>query len=143
MPWSQRLLSAFFLAVLALKVAEGVGQLDAWPLSPMPMFSRRVPPQATVWRVTLQARRGDAWIEIGPAAFALSDDELLRRLPADPIALPVRCGELGRLYNAGHPGPGRLHELRAVVTKVPRPGSGDAPVAWLAQCPLEPPPPTR
>ena len=49
---TELLLSAFFLAFIALKGAEGVFQLEDWPLTHVPMFSRRVPPSAVPMRVT-------------------------------------------------------------------------------------------
>jgi hypothetical protein len=39
MPWRQRILSAFFVAFIALKLTGGLARLESWPLTHNPMFS--------------------------------------------------------------------------------------------------------
>lgn len=128
-------LSVFFVAVITLKVAEAALRLEWWPLSDVRMFSHRVPPTATVWRVTLHGARGGAWMPLGPGDFRLSEDEFLRRLPPVPSVLPERCAELGRLYNADPRFADRpLDALEVRLTKVPRPGTAAAPFVITIPC---------
>jgi hypothetical protein len=47
------LVSILVVAVVALKIAEGVYRLEAWPLSSVKMFSRRIPPEWVPCRIVL------------------------------------------------------------------------------------------
>lgn len=129
-------LSAFFLAVIGLQVAEAVWRLDAWPLSTVSMFSRRIAPTTPVRRVTLVGTfaRGDT-TELAPILFGLTPDQLGRRLPWDVRTLPGECGALGRLYNERQRLPPlRLTALRADVTVIERPVPTRR--TWSVDCPL-------
>jgi len=136
----QKLVSALIVAMLALKTAEGWFRLERWPLTNVPMFSVRVPPERLLWRVTLSATTGGSWFELGPLHLGLNKDDFGRRVPAEPLVLlPGRCGELGRIYNQAHPGK-QLTALQARVTKVLRPGLPDqVPEEHTVDCPLGPP----
>ena len=131
-------LSAFFLAVIGLQVAEAVWRLDAWPLSTVSMFSRRIAPTTPVRHVRLVGTlaRGDT-TELGPLHFGLTPDQLGRRLPPDAGPLGIACGALGRSYNERQAFPGlRLTRLWAEVELVQRPGMALS--RWSVECPLEP-----
>ncbi len=133
------MLSAFFVAVIALKVAEAALRLESWPLTDVRMFSARVPPWVTPFDVTLLATRGGPWFPLTAFDLGLGPDGLRRRLPPDLKVLPAACGELGRLYNTQHPGAGALAGLRARVRRVPRPGVPSEPFDQTVECPLAPP----
>ncbi len=141
MSWREWLVSALIVAVVAVKVSEGVYRLESWPLSSVPMFSRHIPPELTPWRVTLVgARRDGVPFVLTPGDFRLSPDELGRRLGRPIETLPERCAQLGRLYNtdprfAANP----LTTLSVRATKVPRPGVPMVPVDATRPCPLAPP----
>jgi len=135
----QWLLSALFAALIVLKVAEAALRLESWPLTDVRMFSARVPPRVTPYDVTLHATRGGPWFELTAFDFGIGPEELRRRLPADIAVLPAVCGDLGRLYNASHPGAGTLTGLRARVTRLQRPGVPSEPFDETVECPLTPP----
>ena len=117
-------LSALFVAVLALPVAEAVLRLEGWPLTTVAMFAQRIPPDVPVRHVTLVGTMANgATREIGPSHFGLTADELERRLPPDVRHLGRECSAVGRAYNARQTVPGRrLTVLRAHVELTPRPG---------------------
>jgi hypothetical protein len=140
MPRPQRILSAFFVAFIALKVTEGVLRLESWPLTHNPMFSGYIPRNVIPHRVTLEGRRGGLWFDLDPSAFNLTRDEFVRRFYFDLGDLGANCGELGRLYNASRRLPlERLGALRAHVSPIPRPGfTGNLPPEMVVPCPLGP-----
>ena len=132
----EQLVSAFILALVALRVGEGVLQLESWPLTYMPMFSARVSPDVLPLRIELEGESNGAWRPLPAVDFGLSEDELLSRLRgADGIA--VRCAELGRIYNrrAGA-APRRLHALRARLVEIARPGVAREAQIREVPCPL-------
>jgi len=128
------LLSVFFVAVIGLKVAEGVFRLESWPLSDVRMFSRRVPPEVVLHQVTLSGTRGGPWFALVGADFGLGDEELRRRLPPSLLSLPNVCGSLGAEYNARHPPAQRLTGMRARVQRIPRPGVTSEPFDQTVDC---------
>jgi hypothetical protein len=132
-------LSALFVAVIGLQFAEAVWRLDAWPLSTVSMFSRRIAPTTPVRRITLVGTlaRGDT-TELGPIHFGLTPDQFGRRLPPDVRFLAIQCGELGRSYNERQQFPGlRLTALRADVVVLQRPGMPPPALPkWSVDCPL-------
>lgn len=134
------LLSAFFVAVIGLKAAEGVFRLESWPLSDVRMFSHRVPSHVVLHEVTLSATRGGAWFGMAGAAFGLNDDELRRRLPHDLAALPAICGNLGREYNQRRIPSERVTRMQARVRRIPRPGVPSEPLDQRVECLLGGPP---
>ena len=94
-------LSALFVAMLALPVAEAVLRIERWPLTTVAMFSQRIPPSVPVRYVTLVGTTADgAEREMTAPDFGLTPNELGRRLPPDIRWLGKRCGELGQAYNA-------------------------------------------
>jgi hypothetical protein len=130
-------LSALFVVVLALPIAEGVMRLDAWPLTTVAMFSQRIPPTAPVRWVTLVGTMADGTVrEMTALDFGLTANELGRRVPPDVRALGKGCSELGRAYNARpRPAERRLAKLRADVTVVARPGAPPPALPhWSADC---------
>jgi hypothetical protein len=131
------LVSLLIVAVVALKVAEGAYRLEAWPLSSVPMFSKRIPPERVSWRITLIGTRGGQEIELTAADFRLTPDEFGRRLGRPIETLPERCAQLGALYNASAATPLTTLSVRAM--KVPRPGVPMIPVDVTRPCPLQPP----
>jgi len=130
-------LSALFVVVLALPIAEAVMRLEAWPLTTVAMFSRRIPPSVPVRWVTLVGTMADGTVrEMTALDFGLTSNELVRRLPPDVRWLGKSCGELGQAYN-GRPLPTerRLAKLRADVTVASRPGAPPPAVPhWSADC---------
>ena len=138
MPRRQRVLSAFFVAFIALKVSEGVLRLESWPLTHNPMFSGYIPRNVVPHRVTLEGRRGGPWFELDPSHFNLTRDEFVRMLYFDLGNLGTNCGELGRLYNASRRlDSERLTDLRAHVSPMPRPGTTvNPPPEMMVPCPL-------
>jgi hypothetical protein len=134
-------LSAFFVAVIGLQIAEAVWRLDAWPLSTVSMFSRRIAPTTPVRHVTLVGTfaRGDT-AELSAMHFGLTPDQFGRRLPADVRFLGIECGALGRSYNERQRFPGlRLTALRADVVVLQRPGMPPPALPkWSVDCPLGP-----
>jgi len=135
----QWILSAFFVAFIALKVAEGFLHWESWPLTHTPMFSGYIPRNVVPHRIRLEGNRGGPWFELEPSYFGLTRDELVRRLYFDLKNLAANCGELGRLSNARRRLPvERLSALRAHVEPMPRPGVIAAPPAETVSCPLGP-----
>jgi hypothetical protein len=55
-------LSALFVAMIALPIAEAVVRIERWPLTTVAMFSHRVSPLATVRYVTLVGTMADGVI---------------------------------------------------------------------------------
>lgn len=140
MRWREWLVSLLVVAVIALKVAEGAYRLEAWPLSSVPMFSKRIPPERVPWRIVLLGSRDGEQFELGAADFRLSPDELGRRLGRPIETLPQRCAQLGRLYNADPRFRAKpLTSLSVRATKVARPGVPMIPVDVVMPCPLPPP----
>ena len=130
-------LSALFVAMLALPVAEAVMRIERWPLTTVAMFAQRIPPSVPVRYVTLVGRTADGVErEMTAPDFGLTPNELGRRLPPDIRWLGKSCGELGRAYNAQpRPPAGRLTALRADVTVVARPGARPPALPrWSADC---------
>jgi len=117
-------LSALFVVILALPVAEAVLRIERWPLTTVAMFSQRISPSAPVRFVKLVGTTADgAEREMTARDFGLTPNELDRRLPPDVRWLGKRCGELGQAYNARpRPPERRLAALRADVTVMARPG---------------------
>jgi hypothetical protein len=138
MNWREWLISALIVTVVAVQIAEGVYRLESWPLSSVPMFSRRIPPERVPWRIVLLGTRRDGVpFVLTPADFRLTPDELGRRLGRPIETLPERCAQLGRLYNAdprfaANP----LTALSVRATKLPRPGVPMIPVDATMPCPL-------
>ena len=142
MGWREWLVSLLIVGVVALKIAEGAYRLEAWPLSSVPMFSKRIPPERVPWRIVLLGTRGGAQIELTAADFRLSPDELGRRLGRPIETLPQRCAQLGVLYNADPRFSATpLTALSVRATKVARPGVPMIPVDVVLPCPLPPPEP--
>ena len=142
MPPRQRLLSAFFVAFIALKLSEGFLRWESWPLTHTPMFSKYLARNVLPHRVTLQGRRGrdGPWFDLEPSYFNLTRDEFVRRLYFDRENLAANCGELGRLFNASRRLPtDRLSALRAHFEPIPRPGVAvNLPAGAMVPCPLGP-----
>lgn len=132
----ERLLSAFVAAFVVLKIAEGLLALEAWPLSHVPMFSVRQPPEARPSRRTIHALRDGTWFEMRPWQLGLNPDELSRRLlrTADP---GIGCGELLRAFNASRPPRRRLAKAYVERATLARPGTGASDVVERFDCPLE------
>lgn len=131
------LLSAAFVAFLALKVAEGAWRIEIWPFTNVPMFAQRVPPGAAPLRVTLVGTRGGQRVAVGPADFGLTDDEFGRQVTVGSVwTLPARCGILGGHYNRTRPPALRLQALEAHVVRIPRPGVASEPYQQVVQCDL-------
>lgn len=128
-------LSALFVAVIALKIAEGVFRLESWPLSDVRMFSNRVAPSVALYTVTLAGTRGGEWFPLPAMVFGLNDEELRRRLPAHAGALPASCGALGKVYNARNPG-APLTRMTARMLRIARPGIAAPPGDWNVECPF-------
>jgi hypothetical protein len=140
MGWREWLVSLLIVGVVALKIAEGAYRLEAWPLSSVPMFSKRIPPERVPWRIVLLGTRGGEQVELTAADFRLSTDELGRRLGRPIETLPQRCAQLGALYNADPRFAATpLTALSVRATKVPRPGVPMIPVDVVLPCPLPPP----
>ena len=117
-------LSALFVVMLALPVAEAFMQIERWPLTRVAMFAQHIAPTRPVRGVTLVGRMADG-IEREMVArdFGLTANELERRLPPDIRWLGNSCSELGRAYNTQpRPPARRLAAMRADVTVVARPG---------------------
>ena len=130
-------LSALFVAVLALPIAEAVMRIEAWPLTAVAMFSQRIPPSVPVRWVTLVGTMADGTVrEMTAPDFGLTVNELDRRLPPDVRWLGKRCGELGQAYNARpRPPERRLTAMRADVTVVARPGAPPPAIPrWGVDC---------
>jgi hypothetical protein len=130
-------LSALFVVILALPVAEAVLRIDRWPLTTVAMFSHRISPSKPVRYVTLVGKAADGVErEMTAPDFGLTPNELGRRLPPDIRWLGKNCGELGRAYNAPpRPPARRLTALRADVTVVARPGAPPPALPrWSADC---------
>ena len=130
-------LSALFVVILALPVAEAVMRIERWPLTTVDMFSHRISRSAPVRYVTLVGTTADgAEREMTARDFGLTPNELGRHLPPDIRWLGKRCGELGQAYNARpRPPEWRLAALRADVTVVARPGAPPpAFPRWSADC---------
>lgn len=92
------LLSALFVAVVVLKVAEGALRLEAWPLTDVSMFHARQPFDVVPIRARLFGVRGEAVVELTPIDLRLSEDEFLTRLRDDPDFVRA-CSDLARDYN--------------------------------------------
>jgi hypothetical protein len=130
-------LSALFVVILALPIAEAVMRIERWPLTTVAMFSNRISPSAPVRYVTLAGTMADgAEREMTARDFGLTPNELGRRLPPDVRWLGKRCGELGQAYNARPlPPERRLTALRAHVTVVARPGAPPPAIPrWGVDC---------
>jgi hypothetical protein len=132
------MLSAFFVAFIVLKVAEGTLRLESWPLTHIPMFSGYIPANVIPHRVVLEGKRGGFWYDLDPSYFNLTRDEFVRLLYFDLANLASNCGELGRLSNAQQLPGHRLTALRARVEPIPRPGRIRPPAAQAIPCPLGP-----
>lgn len=132
----ERLISAFVAAFVVLKVAEGLLALEAWPLSHVPMFAVRQPPEARPVRLSIQALRGGRWFEMLPWQLGLNRAELDRRLlaHADP---GTGCGELLRAFNGSRPRQLRLAAAYVRRDTVARPGTDAADVVERFDCPLD------
>lgn len=141
MRWGEWLVSLLIVGVVALKVAEGAYRLEAWPLSSVPMFAKRIPPERVPWRIVMMGSRGGGPpFALTAADFRLTPDELGRRLGRPIETLAERCGQLGALYNADPRFASRpLTALLVRATKVPRPGVPMEPVDVVLPCPLPPP----
>lgn len=139
MPRRQRILSAFFVGFVALKLTEGFLRLESWPLTHIPMFSGYIPANVIPHRIVLQGNRGGPWFDLDPSYFDLTRDEFVRLLYFDFDNLASNCGELGRIANARQPLPAqRLRALRANIEPVPRPSSIRAPAPKTVPCALGP-----
>jgi len=139
MPRRQWILSAFFVAFVALKLTEGLVRLESWPLTHNPMFSGYIPRNVVPHHITLQGSRGGPWFDLEPSSFNLTRDEFVRLLYFDLANLSSNCGRLGRLFNASRrPGTHHLSALRARVEPIPRPGVTRAPPEQMVPCALEP-----
>lgn len=132
----ERLVSAFVAAFLVLKITEGLLALEAWPLSHVPMFSVRRPPDARPQRRTIHALRGGAWFELQPWQLGLNHDELSRRLLRHPDP-GIGCGELLRAFNASRPPWRRVGKAYVERTTLARPGTGARDVVERFDCPLD------
>ena len=135
----QRILSAFFVASIALKLIEGLFRLESWPLTHNPMFSGYIPRTVVPHHVTLQGSRGGPWFDLEPSSFNLTRDEFVRLLYFDLQNLSSNCGKLGRLFNASRRfRTQHLSALRAHVEPIARPGVMGAPPDEMVPCALEP-----
>lgn len=93
------LLSALFVAFVALKVAEGWLAIESWPLSHVPMFAHYQPLDRLPMNFTIHAQRGGAWFVLQPWQLGLNQAELNRQLLRD-IDPGRPCGVLLRAFNA-------------------------------------------
>ena len=135
---TQWLLSVFLVTFVAIKVGEGISELETWPFTNTPMFARRLGPEKLPLRATLRGMRGGAWVEVTPADLALSEDELprqiVRYLRIDRDFGSV-CRVLGRQYNARHlDAPFSVLVLR--VERLSRPGVSRAGEVLEVPCDL-------
>ena len=118
----ERLLSLLFVSFLALKAAETLLGLEAWPASHASMFSGLRPPSVFPHRVHLMATAGSDAFEMHPFDFLLSRDEFEAALFPDR-GVAARCQELVEAWNARQAtGAARIRLARVVVERVPRPG---------------------
>jgi hypothetical protein len=88
----------------ALRAGEGWLQIESWPLSYVPMFATRVPPDVLSLRYQVQYLSDGAWRPRAAINLRLTKDELRRSLTHAPD-LAARCSELGRIYRRRAPGP--------------------------------------
>lgn len=128
-------LSALIVAFVGLKLAEGLLALESWPLSHVPMFAERQPPDRRPARRSIQALRGGTWFELRPIQLALNPAEVNRRLVRDPDP-GVGCGELLRAFNARKPARLRIEDAYVRVVTLARPGTGQEDVVATYPCPL-------
>ncbi|HEY8516139.1 MAG TPA: hypothetical protein VIS07_11555 [Candidatus Binatia bacterium] len=114
------LLSLLFVAFFVLKVAEGWGELEEFPLTHVPMFRAAHPEWDLPRRLTLYGLRRGAWFEMRPFQFGLNPDQLKRRL-LHSLDMAAACGELVRSFNASRPPERRVDAAVVVLTTVARP----------------------
>lgn len=129
------LLSALFVAFVALKVVEGVLAVESWPLSHVPMFAHYQPLDRSPVTFTIHARRRDAWLVLQPWQLGLNHAELNRQLLRDDDpGLP--CGTLLSAFNARRPR--SLHFAEAYVERRThaRPHTGASDLVERFTCPL-------
>jgi hypothetical protein len=132
-------LSALFVVILALPVAEAIMRIERWPLTTVAMFSQRISPSTPVRYVTLVGTTAGGVVrEMTARDFGLTSNELYRRIPPDIRWLGRSCGELGQAYNARRRrSEQRLAAMRADVTIVARPGAKPPAIPrWSVDCPL-------
>ena len=133
----ERALSALFVVVLALPIAEAVMRIERWPLTTVGMFAQHVAPTRPVRWVTLVGRMADGVErEMVALDFGLTANELYRRLPPDIRWLGNSCSDLGRAYNTQpRPPARRLAAMRADVTVVARAGAPPPALPrWSVDC---------
>ncbi|MBM4244471.1 MAG: hypothetical protein FJ148_11745 [Deltaproteobacteria bacterium] len=128
--------SCFVAAFVTLKLIEGFGALEAWPLTHVPMFAVRRPPEELPVRRTIEARRAGRWFELRPWQLGLNRAELAGRLLRDPDP-GVGCGEVVREFNTRRPAWLRIEEAYVRALTVARPGSGARDVEHRFPCPLD------
>jgi hypothetical protein len=115
------ILSALFLAFLAVKVLEGALALDEWPLTNVSMFRDRHPPDDVPTRVRLWVDHGQGWLELRERDFLLSEDEFNLKLRG-ARDVESACKELIRIYARGARGKPRLLDAYAEREEIERPG---------------------
>ena len=134
------LVSGLIVGLLVLHVAIGAFEIESWPLSNIPMFAVRQPPEVTPFRMTLIGRRGEEEIRLGPGAFGLTNTEFGRQLRGRGLTgLKEGCRRLADVYNRGRAPALRLEALEVRITSSPRPGVPSERYDVVLPCPLTPP----
>ena len=131
------LVTALVVAFVALKLVEALLFLEAWPLTHVPMFAVRRPPEARPTQLSIHALRAGQWFEVRPWQLGLNRDEVNRRLlrNADPR---IGCGELLRAFNRSRPPYLRVEQAYVLRRSLARPGSGASDHETKLPCPLAP-----
>lgn len=142
-PWPQALLSVLFAAFFALKLAEGVLGLEAWPLTDVSMFHARQPFDVVPIRARLFGVRNGTTFELEPLDLRLSEDEFLTRL-RDEDDLGRACSDFARDYNRRLVRRGRSAEritaAWATREEIVRPGFERRPWRIRVECAVDEPP---
>lgn len=139
-PLAQWLLSALFVGFVAVKAAEALIGLEAWPLTNVSMFLDRRPPDVVPIRARLWGVRNGETFELLPVDLRLSEDEFLTRLRDDPDFVGA-CSALVQTFNrrvtrirAGHQ---RVTGAFAEREEIPRPGIPREPSRVRVECAIE------
>jgi hypothetical protein len=126
-------LSAFFVAFLAVKLLEGWLAVESWPFSHLPMFAERMPAGARPFVLTLHGLQHGRWIQITPWMLGLNEAELNARLKGTQD-IAAACGELMRSFNDRRPPRRRLSAAYVLRRTLTLPGTGEAPVETRTDC---------
>ena len=119
------ILSVFFLAFIGVKLAEGLLQIESWPLTHTPMFAEYKGPERSPMRVLLLGKRHGATSVLDPATFALADSEVEHQLRDRLTAtgsFAAACRGLGRSLNERLSASRKLDTLTIRLEWVGRPG---------------------